>query len=328
MLGRLDVFGKNVSSVEGPEWKRHRKLVAKAFHEKVNEAVWAVSAKQVIAVLNKWVNAQCVHTTQSDMTTLSVNVLFESCIDASERIEENRHNVESCQYHLTAFLNDIVRPRPVGYRERRKIKANIKALGCCLNEIVENRLSYSGSNVRADLLSFLLNSADDVGLANREITGNLFMVMFAGHETTANALLYIIYLLAIFPSYQDWAIEEVDGIFAKTKPSDGVDYSQTYPRIVRLRAVLYETLRLYGPVPTIFRTTSSSDQLVRLSEGQLIVPRKTQVNISAIDKHCLEWGDNLSKYLRFSYICYEGTVLKSSLNLARILRRLKSMPIP
>ena len=44
-------------------------------------------------------------------------------------------------------------------------------------------------------------------------------------------------------------------------------------------------MRLYGPVPTIFRTTSSSDQVVRLSEGQLIVPRNTQVNISAIGLH-------------------------------------------
>ncbi|KAI9037555.1 cytochrome P450 monooxygenase [Aspergillus affinis] len=282
LLGKLDVFGKNVSSVEGTEWKRHRRLVAKALHEKVNDAVWAVSAKQAIEVLSSWTNAQSVHTTQTDMTRLSLNVLFKACIDVNEDTEGNSDNTDSCQRYLTNFLNDITRPKPLGYRASQKMKANAKALGSCLKQIVETRLSFSSSNSQADLLSFLLHAAEENGLANREITGNLFMVMFAGHETTANALVYIIYLLAIFPSYQTWVTEEVDRLFTE---EGQVDYSQSYTRIVRLRALLYETLRLYGAVPTIFRDTNSHNQLIHLSGRRIVVPRNTRVNISAIGLH-------------------------------------------
>ncbi|PLB46243.1 cytochrome P450 monooxygenase [Aspergillus steynii IBT 23096] len=298
LLKPLDVFGKNIASVEGSEWKLHRKLVAKAFHEKVNEAVWTVSAEQTKAVLDNWLNGHSVQSTRTDMTTLSLNVLFKACIDVNEDIGEKPGTVESCQSNLTNFLNDITRPRRFGYRTTHKVKANVRALGASLNNIVASRLSSSTPNSQADLLSFLLDSATDIGLARGNITGNLFMVMFAGHETTASALVYMIYLLAVFPSYQDWVIEEVDRFFGEKTACDILSYSQVYPRMIRLRAILYETLRLYGPVPTLPRGTNSHDQIVRTPNKQIVVPKNTRINISVIGLHTDPdfWGPDCSEW--------------------------------
>lgn len=91
-------------------------------------------------------------------------------------------------------------------------------------------------------LSSMLALGDQNLLSIDEIRGNLFLLMFAGHETTANTLSYMMYLLAIFPEWQTWATEELDhilsGFDAKTTPS----MQDILHRAPRLRAVMVRTL--------------------------------------------------------------------------------------
>ncbi|OKO99256.1 hypothetical protein PENSUB_8643 [Penicillium subrubescens] len=73
--------------------------------------------------------------------------------------------------------------------------------------------------------------------------------MFAGHETTANTLVYIIYLLAIFPDWQTWAIHEIDEIFSGMPLEDGITY-QTIPSpipqdIIPQSAISGDSLNIY-----------------------------------------------------------------------------------
>lgn len=84
---------------------------------------------------------------------------------------------------------------------------------------------------RQDFLSSLLASIDKDMLSDDEINGNLFLLMFAGHETTANTLVYIIYLLAIFPEWQTWAVE---GLNEGTEPY----LSRETSSLVRIEAVM------------------------------------------------------------------------------------------
>lgn len=53
----LDIFGRNILSTEGAEWKEHRKVSAPGFNEKNNVLVFAESTRQTRGMLKKWLDA-------------------------------------------------------------------------------------------------------------------------------------------------------------------------------------------------------------------------------------------------------------------------------
>jgi hypothetical protein len=54
IYGIVDIFGSSILSLEGPEWKRHRKIVAPAFSERSNARVWEESLRQAAGLLKFW----------------------------------------------------------------------------------------------------------------------------------------------------------------------------------------------------------------------------------------------------------------------------------
>ncbi|KAE8152066.1 cytochrome P450 monooxygenase [Aspergillus avenaceus] len=300
MMEMLNTFGTSLALVDGTDWQRHRKVTGRAFHEKMHQRVWIESSKYASSIVNQWSTTESVRSTRSDMTTLSLYVLFKTClgIDAGEGIESGEilaADIAACQYHLTAFLEGISRP-PTLRRGRMvwdELDKNRKALGELLREIVQAR-RWSSRKPQPDLLSSMIASTDDYELTPDEITGNLFLFIFAGHETTANTLIFIIHLLAIMPIWQDWAREEVDQLPQRSDVSEGLGYQDAFPSMVRLRAILYETLRLYGPVPTVVRKTNNQDQLVRFEDEDVVIPKGTNVFINTIAMHTdpEQWGSD------------------------------------
>ena len=134
----------------------------------------------------------------------------------------------------------------------QKLKESYKALGELLTKFVEARTARSEQTAHADLLSSILAPTDHCGLSSDEVTGNLFLFMFAGHETTANALIYAIHLMAIFPAWQDWALEEIDNLSQSQASGEEIPFhSQILPQTQRLRAILVSFLS-YGAVRSCF----------------------------------------------------------------------------
>ncbi|THC88324.1 hypothetical protein EYZ11_012230 [Aspergillus tanneri] len=73
------------------------------------------------------------------------------------------------------------------------------------------------------------------GLAVDEIFGNIFVINFAGHDTTANTLSFGVLLLAAYPEIQDWVAEELHALDDDIKGH----YADLFPRLSRCRAVMY-----------------------------------------------------------------------------------------
>jgi cytochrome P450 len=123
------------------------------------------------------------------------------------------------------------------------------------------------------------------------VVSNLLTLLEAGHETTAKALTWALYLLARSPHWQARVYEEV--ISVASGPGDG---PLTPPQIAHLNVtvrVIKEAMRLYPPAPVLARLTSEPLLLVgtdgvryRLPKGsQLIIP------IYAIHRHTKLWFD-------------------------------------
>ena len=92
-------------------------------------------------------------------------------------------------------------------------------------------------------------------------------MILAGHETTATALFWALYLLALDPGTQDTLAAEVRSLGATTPDIDRLPFT---------RAVLDETLRLYPPAFLIAREAAGPDEVaglaVRKHDVLLIAP--------------------------------------------------------
>lgn len=54
----LEIFGRNIITTEGSDWKKHRKVTSPGFNEKNNALVFAESCRQTEGMLRKWNNAR------------------------------------------------------------------------------------------------------------------------------------------------------------------------------------------------------------------------------------------------------------------------------
>ena len=113
--------------------------------------------------------------------------------------------------------------------------------------------------------------------------GNLFIFTAAGFDTTANTLSYALVLLCRYPEWQDWILEEVDSLLP-TSSAEPVDYAAIFPKVVRIMAVMLETLRIFVPVIHLARDTRTP-QVIQTSERTYRIPADCFVYVDSIALH-------------------------------------------
>lgn len=134
------------------------------------------------------------------------------------------------------------------------------------------------------------------GLTESEIFGNMFVFNFAGHDTTAHTFTFAIYFLAANPEVQDWLSEEINAVFGD-KPTEEWRASESFSSLRRCLAVLFETLRLYLPVPPA-KWTENATQTLRIGKTSLIIPPQTMIcpSYAALSTDQKYWGMDASTW--------------------------------
>ena len=135
-----------------------------------------------------------------------------------------------------------------------------------------------------DLLTLLLQARDPetgAGLDDVEVRANIVTFIAAGHETTANALTWALYLLSQDPAARARVEHEAD----RELPDGRLDPARI-DALVETRAVLDETLRLYPPAATISRQALGPDRV-----NGLLIKAGTQIVISpfVLGRHKTLW---------------------------------------
>jgi cytochrome P450 len=104
----------------------------------------------------------------------------------------------------------------------------------------------------------LLMSAKDPengrGISEADVRANIVTFINAGHETTANAMTWTLFLLSQSPEWRERAEADADRAF-------GADGSVATERCEILRAVFDEALRLYPPAAMLSRQAIADDEL-------------------------------------------------------------------
>lgn len=294
--------------------------------------VWDESLRQAAAMLRSWSDqpTEGIRSVQKDTRTLSLNVLaatgFRKSYDFSGSAEHSSQD-EAVSYRDALqtvldnailimiipykYLQGALVPKKlarVGNAARSFKKHMVKMLEDEITSLRENKPGSGGlmgSFVRAldthekEVVSqpALKESKDGKkGLSIDEIFGNLFVINFAGHDTTANTLAFTMLLLSAHPEIQTWLAEELSAIEDITdNPVDEWDYSTVFPRLKRCQAVLLETLRLFPPIMSLPKWTKERSQTINVGEKVLVIPPGvgTSPNLLAMHTHPKYWKDPL-----------------------------------
>ena len=99
------------------------------------------------------------------------------------------------------------------------------------SEDAPNRIESRNSSLRLE------HSARAMPLTNSEILGNWFVMNVAGHDTTANTLVYGILFLAANRDVQDWIFEEIREILPHER-HETWGYEDSFPRLKRCQAIM------------------------------------------------------------------------------------------
>jgi cytochrome P450 len=109
--------------------------------------------------------------------------------------------------------------------------------------------------------------------------------LIAGHETTSQALTWSLYLLALFPEWQERVREEV------TEVAGGGEVAREgIGKLPLLDAVFQEAMRLYPPAPVLMRRTVRPVMLggISLDAGATV-----SVPVYVVHRHRRLWQDPL-----------------------------------
>lgn len=124
-------------------------------------------------------------------------------------------------------------------------------------------------------------------LPQADILGNAFVLIIAGHETTANSLHFALMMLAMTPGSQRRLQKEIENIFGNTSPNDW-DYDCCINKCLggMIGAVLNEQLRLMQPVTSIPKSVRrDQDQAITIEGKKHVLPRGAFINIVAASVH-------------------------------------------
>jgi cytochrome P450 len=128
-----------------------------------------------------------------------------------------------------------------------------------------------------DLLQILMDAryADGEGMSDELVLSESMQLLVAGHETSSNALSWLLYLLSSRPDCLERLRQEFDSVLGGAPLS----YSDV-PKFEFAPRVIHEALRLYPPFWMVDRMALSDDRV-----GDLAIPRGSTVVVFVYGVH-------------------------------------------
>jgi cytochrome P450 len=311
ILGPL--LGNGLLTSEGDFWLRQRRLAQPAFHRERINAYAQTMVAYTQEMLEPWHDGE-VRDVHQDMMRLTLRVvgktLFDTDIEADapevgEALPSALHEL-STQMTGPEFLLPSSIPTPSRYRLRRAVAR----LDPVVFRIIAQRRADTVDH--GDLLSALLRAQDEDGsrMTDRQLRDEAMTIVLAGHETTALALTWSLYLLSEHPQTVQRLATELETVLAGRPPS-----LADVPQLQYAEAVLLEAMRLYPPIFGIGRESIAECQL-----GGHILPAGTNIYIApwVIQRDARffdepdafrpdRWLDGLARRLpRFAYFPFGG----------------------
>jgi cytochrome P450 len=271
------VLGEGLLIAEGRAWKHQRRTLAPAFTPR---AVATLVPHMIAATDETIVKLQRTCGEPVDLREAMQRMTLEIAGRTMFSFEMSRHGATLRDFvmeygarlarpHLLDLMLPLSWPSPQDFARARFRK---RWTGFVAMLMAERRAA--GKNEDApprDLFDLMVAARDpETGDAftDEQLGDQVATMILAGHETTATALFWSLYLLALDPASQDQLAAEVQGAT--------VNGTLDIERLKFTRAVVDETMRLYPPAFLIARAAAGPDTVagraVKKKDVILIAP--------------------------------------------------------
>ena len=261
-------IGDGLLTSDGGLWREQRRIVAANFSPAAVDGLvpqFGRVGREALAGWSPGVRDMALEATQATMRVIS-NTLFSGDV---------RLTSKTAMAHISAALDGVSEARlqamlglpripwtGKGWRAQR----GQKYLRHTLEAVVRERLPDGGAD---DFLGRLIRGLDarfEPSRAAALAADNAMTFYLAGHETTANAVAWTLFILSEQPDLQEEIAAEAEAALGGGEGPDLAD------RLPRLRMALEETLRLYPPAPRFDRQAAEADRLgdERVEKGDII----------------------------------------------------------
>ncbi len=280
--GLRPLLGRSVFLTNGAEWQRQRRIIDPAFEggrlKETYPAIWAAAqAAQKRLASHAGQAVEIEEITSHAAADVIFRTLFSIPIEdeiASEVFHEFRAYQRSQPIlNLAAF---VPVPRWMPRFFRRDTRAAAKRIRQLITRLTEERQRAIAAGTAPDDLATKIMTTRDPETGDlfdaQEMVDQVAIFFLAGHETSASALAWTLYLLACNPDWQEKVAQEAQIL----RDCDFADVS----KLRVSRDVFREALRLYPPVPMMVRETKCPERFRKRE-----VPKGAQLVLSPWHLH-------------------------------------------
>jgi len=272
--GLAPLLGNSVFVTNGETWKRQRRIIDPAFEGgRLRDTFPAMWDAGVAAVerLKARADGQPLEI-EAETSEVAADVIFRTLFSIPIEHEVARKVFAEFKAHQRAqpVLNlGAVLPLPRWFPRfhRRETKRTARRIRALITDLTARRMDeIRAGRAPDDLATKIMTTRDPVTgqtFDTAEMVDQVAIFFLAGHETSASALAWALYLLALHPDWQEQVAEEA----AREIDPDRI-YFSSLKRLKVTRDVFRETLRLYPPVPMMVREAAKCEHF----RGREVMP--------------------------------------------------------
>ncbi|NXS60511.1 CP4V2 protein, partial [Brachypteracias leptosomus] len=272
-------LGTGLLTSTGDKWRSRRKMITPTFHFTILADFLEVMNEQgniLMEKLEKHVDKEPFDIFL-DITLCALDIICETAMGRNVSAQENKDS----EYVRAVYrMSDLIHERQKSpwlwpdrvyrlFKAGREHEKNLKILHNFTDTVIAEKAAElentkqtkgdtdgnsekSGSKKRKAFLDMLLCATDDEGnkLSYRDIREEVDTFMFEGHDTTAAAMNWSLYLLGCHPEAQKKVHRELDEVFGNTERPITMD---DLKKLQYLECVVKEALRLFPSVPLFGR---------------------------------------------------------------------------
>ncbi|KAK0237713.1 cytochrome P450 [Armillaria nabsnona] len=292
-------WGMNLVAADGDVWRRHRRIMGPAFNNDLYKLVWNKTRKIYYEMLatDQWANRHEVSVPSVQKITFKLALFviatcgFGISFDWEEPLRsENRampiqqaFRIISDTGAFAVFAPKWVKRLPFKYI--RDSNTAHEQLGKFMkDEVIRRRAQIASGEIDLDgdnletrtIFNLIMKASEDeegkYSLDDEEVIGNVFIMLFAGHETTAHTLAAALGFLAVYDDIQDEVYDQIKSLLSdQTEPT-----FEDYAKLDKVLAVFYEATRMFPPGHVLIRE-ATKDTVIQVprpvgEEGTISMP--------------------------------------------------------
>ncbi len=283
------ITGNGLLLSEGEDWRLQRRTIAPALAPRVIPLL----ARHIAEVACETVAALHAGPRQADLLAAMETTALEIAGRSMFSLEMREFGTElrgmiqeyGLRWSRPRLLDLVLPPSIPTPRDlfRRRFQARWMRF---TDTIMRARMAAPPAPEARDLFDLLRSARDPetgAGFSHDQLRDQIATMILAGHATTAITLFWALTLLSRAPAEQAMVAMEAEGVDLSAQNA-----ANSLPKLMRTRAVINETLRLYPPAFALARSAKQADQA-----GPIAIPAGALLIIApwVLHRHRRFWRD-------------------------------------